>query len=301
MDVSSRYGSKIAQLALWLVMGITLPAVCNAQQKHALMIGISNYYTNGYKVWENIHGAEDVALLTPVLKEKGFAVQSLTNEDATYEGIVHALANIIGSCKQGDVVYLHFSCHGQPVEDGLNGRAKDEEDGWDEAIVPIDAGREYDNVYKGEKHLTDDELNGYFTKLRKKIGPTGMLYVAMDACHAGTTSRGGLETVRGTKEGLSKNGTKYNPPSDNTRHYSVERTPDMAPALFIEACQPSERNTEIRINGKDYGALSYNIWQALRAMPTLGKDSKTLLWLSIKASTQEAGRWPRTQTLVREE
>lgn len=64
MDVSSRYGSKIAQLALWLVLCITLPAVCHAQQKHALMIGISNYYTNGYKVWENIHGAEDMRALS---------------------------------------------------------------------------------------------------------------------------------------------------------------------------------------------------------------------------------------------
>ena len=70
------------------------------------MVGISNYYTNGYKVWDNIHGAEDVALLAPVLQEKGFAVQSLTNEDATCQGIRNALGNIIDSSKEGDFFTL---------------------------------------------------------------------------------------------------------------------------------------------------------------------------------------------------
>ncbi len=291
----------MARNTLLLVFLVAVPFLCHAQRKHALMVGISNYHANGYKVWDNIHGAEDVALLTPVLEEKGFAVQSLTNESATCQGIRNALENVTVRAKEGDVVYLHFSCHGQPVEDGLNGMAKDEQDGWDEAIVPIDAGKEYNTAYNGEKHLTDDELNGYFTMLRKKIGPTGMLYVAMDACHAGTISRKGLETVRGTSEGLTKAGAKYNPPKEDIRHYPVATSADMASALFMEACQSRERNTEIRIKGKDHGALSYNIWQALRVMPTFGKDSKTLFKACVEASTKETGRWPRTQTLVIEE
>jgi hypothetical protein len=31
----------------------------------------------------------------------------------------------------GDIIYLHFSCHGQPFED-MNG---DEADGWDESYL----------------------------------------------------------------------------------------------------------------------------------------------------------------------
>lgn len=289
------------RLILILAFVVAFPFIGNAQRKCAFMVGISNYHTNGYKIWNNIHGAEDVALLKPELEKKGFKVQTLINEQATYQGILNALNSFIATSKKGDVVYLHFSCHGQPVEDGLNGLAKDEKDGWDEAIVPIDAGKEYNSTYKGEKHLTDDELNGYISKLRKKIGPKGMLYVAMDACHAGTMSRKGIETVRGTNEGLSKNGIKYNPPKETVRHFPVVKSADMSPALFIEACQSRERNTEIRIKGKEYGALSYNIWQALQGMMSFSKTAKDQFKAKVYSSTKEKGRWPRTQTLVTEE
>ena len=267
------------------------------------MVGISNYHTNGYKVWNNIHGAEDVALLAPELEKKGFMVQALTNEQATCQGILHALDNFIATSMKGDVVYLHFSCHGQPVEDGLNGMTKDENDGWDESIVPIDAGKEYNSTYKGEKHITDDELNGYISKLRKKIGPAGMLYVAMDACHIGEASRIGLETVRGSSEALTSNpNCVYNPPKSNIKHYSLEKGVGMAPALFVEACMSHQRNTEIRINGKEYGALSYNIWQALKGMTSLDKASKEQFKGKLHASIKVKGRWPRnSQDIVMEE
>lgn len=290
------------RLILILAFVVAFPFIGNAQRKRAFMVGISNYHTNGYKIWNNIHGAEDVALLKPELEKKGFKVQTLINEQATYQGILNALNSFISTSKKDDVVYLHFSCHGQPVEDGLNGLAKDEKDGWDEAIVPIDAGKEYNSTYKGEKHLTDDELNDYINRLRKKIGSKGMLYVAMDACHAGESSKGGLETERGTKDGLTKTGKPYIPPQTNIKHFSITQSPLMAPALFIEACKSFQRNTEVRIKGKEYGSLSYNIWQALMGMPTLNKDSKEKFKTQIKASTKVKGRWHSlTQDLVFEE
>lgn len=290
------------RLTLILAFVVAFPFIGNAQRKRAFMVGISNYHTNGYKIWNNIHGAEDVALLKPELEKKGFKVQTLINEQATYQGILNALNSFIATSKKDDVIYLHFSCHGQPVEDGLNRLAKDEKDGWDEAIVPIDAGKEYNSTYKGEKHLTDDELNDYINRLRKKIGSKGMLYVAMDACHAGESSKGGLETERGTKDGLTKTGKPYIPPQTNIKHFSITQSPLMAPALFIEACKSFQRNTEVRIKGKEYGSLSYNIWQALMGMPTLNKDSKEKFKTQIKASTKVKGRWHSlTQDLVFEE
>lgn len=291
------------RLFLILIIVLAFPFIGNAQRKRAFMVGISKYHTNGYKVWNNIHGAEDVALLTPELEKKGFKVKALTNEHATYRGILNALNSFITASKKGDVIYLHFSCHGQPVEDGLNGMAKEEKDGWDEAIVPIDAGKSYNvNGYKGEKHLTDDELDVYINKLRKMIGSTGMLYVAMDACHAGESSKGGLETERGTKDGLTKTGKPYIPPQTNIKHFSITQSPLMAPALFIEACKSFQRNTEVRIKGKEYGSLSYNIWQALMGMTTLDKDSKEKFKTQIEASTKVKGRWHSlTQDLVFEE
>ena len=290
-------------IVLILTLFLALPLTGSAK-KRALLVGISTYRANGRTAWVNIHGKEDVDSLVPALTNKGFLVTTLVNEQATYQGIVTSLKGLISDTKKGDIVFIHFSCHGQPFEDGLlKGYPKDEKDGYDEAIVPIDAGKEYSpNGYKGEKHLIDDELNGYVKSLRTKIGSKGMLYVTIDACHAGESSRKGIETVRGTNEALTLQATtKYNPPRDTIRHYNVEKALNLSPVLFIEACKARERNTEIRIKGKEFGALSYNIWHTLNQMSSFDKNSKDVFKANVEASTKVKGHWPRTQTLVIEE
>lgn len=280
-----------------------MPLIGSAK-KRALLVGISKYRANGRTAWSNIHGKEDVDSLAPSLTKKGFIVKTLVNEEATYLGITKSIKQLIAETKKGDVVFIHFSCHGQPVEDGLlKGFPKDELDGYDEAIVPIDAEKVYSpNGYKGDKHLIDDELNGYVKTIRTKIGPKGMLYVTIDACHAGESSRKGIETIRGTNEALtSKPNTKYNPPRSNVRHYKVEQSSALSPVLFMEACQSRERNTEIRVNGKEFGALSFNIWNALNQMPSFGLSSKNAFRTKVEVSTKVKGHWPGTQTLVIEE
>ena len=288
---------------LILALFMAFPLLGDAK-KRAFLVGISKYRANGRTAWVNIHGKEDVDSLAPALTKKGFSVTTLVNEQATYQGIVSSLKGLISDTKKGDVVFIHFSCHGQPVEDGLlKGYPKDEKDGYDEAIVPIDAGKEYSpNGYKGEKHLIDDELNGYIKSLRTKIGPKGMLYVTIDACHAGESSRKGIETLRGTNEALTSQASiKYNPPRDTIRHYNVEKASNLSPVLFFEACKARERNTEIRIKGKEFGALSYNMLCALNQMSSFDKNSKDVFKANVEASTKVKGRWPRTQTLVIEE
>ena len=166
-----------------LLIIILLPPVGYARQKWAFLVGISNYDTalTSYQ-WNNINGIEDVNLLSPILFNQGFSIITLLDKEATYKNIVTQLSDFSDNIKKGDIVYLHFSAHGQPVED-TNG---DEEDGWDEAIVPIDAYKIYKKgLYDGNRHLIDDQLNKYVKRLREKIGPKGFLYVTIDACHAG--------------------------------------------------------------------------------------------------------------------
>ena len=99
-----------------------------AQNKRALLVGISDYQcVNKYGGWNNIHGKNDVDLLYPTLKRNGIIVSCISDKDATKAGITKALKLLVSQCKAGDIVYLHFSTHGQPFED-ING---DEEDGWD--------------------------------------------------------------------------------------------------------------------------------------------------------------------------
>ncbi len=252
-------------LFILLALLITLP-MAYAGQKRALLVGISKYRTETRRDWQNIHGSEDVELIAPMLKAQGFQVSTLTNEQATRAGIISGLKTMVKKAKKGDIIYLHFSTHGQPVEDGMNGMATDEADGWDEAIVPIDAGSKYSAAYDGSKHITDDEFNTYVSQIRTKIGPKGALYVVMDACHSGNSSRGEFETTRGTNEGLSRSGKKYNfVNAENKQHYRLASGPKLAPTVFLEACTSKERNYEITIGKKEYGSLSYMVYLTLKS------------------------------------
>ncbi len=248
----------------WIVIAfLTLLGVCcvHAEGKRALLVGISKYQintNNSDNEWDNIHGANDVALLTPTLRKHGFKVISLTNQQATASNIRKQLSTFSSLCKRGDMVYLHFSCHGQPVED-LNG---DEPDGWDEAIVPIDAQKVYvKNIYTGANHIIDDELNQFMSAIRTKIGRKGYLTVVIDACHAGTSYRGEENEdsvfVRGTNSGFSKRGLKFVPKIDKRGRIRVEKSNNMSDICIIEACRSYQMNNEIRCDGKYYGSLSY--------------------------------------------
>ena len=283
---------------LLLIIGLIFMGLIagNAQRKRAFMVGISHYDTalTGYQ-WNNINGVEDCNLLSPILKKQGFYLTTILDEQATYQNITNQLSTFTNQTKKGDIVYLHFSAHGQPVED-LNG---DEEDGWDEAIVPIDAYKNYKKgVYEGKKHLLDDQLNTYIKKLRTKIGTAGFLYVVIDACHSGTSSRANDETIRGTKVGFTYNNKVFKPSTQKKSHYKVEATPKMSHVMYLEACRPDQVNMEIKVDGKRYGPLSYNIAQALQAKPLSANGDDFLN--QVKASIMKGGKWPNNQNLVTE-
>jgi len=268
----------------------------NAQRKRAFMVGISHYDTalTGYQ-WNNINGVEDVRLLEPILKKQGFYLTTLLDEEATFQNITNQLAKFLNKTKSGDIVYLHFSTHGQPVED-LNG---DEDDGWDESIVPIDAYKLYKKgLYEGKNHLLDDKLNEFVNKLRAKIGTKGMLYVVIDACHAGTSSRANDETVRGTKVGFTYNNKVFKPSNQKKSHYQVKASSKFSQVMFLEACRPDQVNMEIKVKDKRYGPLSYNIAQAIQTKP-ISTDANDFL-NNIKSSIRDNGFWPNNQNLVTE-
>lgn len=268
----------------------------NAQRKRAFMVGISHYDTalTGYQ-WNNINGVEDINLLSPILKKQGFYLTTLLDEQATYQNITNQLSTFTNQTKKGDIVYLHFSAHGQPVED-LNG---DEDDGWDEAIVPIDAYKIYKKgVYEGKKHLLDDQLNTYVNKLRTKVGPSGFLYVVIDACHAGTSSRANDETIRGTKVGFTYKNKVFKPSTQKRSHYKIESSNKMSNVMFLEACRPDQVNMEIKVSGKRYGPLSYNIAQALQTKPLSTNGNEFLN--QVRESIMKGAKWPNNQNLVTE-
>ena len=113
-----------------IVLGIGLMCAKNT----ALLIGIGNYNPTATG-WSKIHGNNDVSLLESKLKSKGFSVSYLTDGNATKNNIKAALTKLVGAVSAGDVVYLHFSGHGQLVADMNN----DEQEDFDQSFVCYDA------------------------------------------------------------------------------------------------------------------------------------------------------------------
>ena len=261
--------TNINRLALVFVLLMYFVDV-SSQVRRAFVVGISNYnksaeVSKSDNEWGNIHGANDIVLLTPTLKKQGFKITTLSNKAATANNIRNGLKSFASNCKPNDIVYIHFSCHGQPVED-LNG---DEEDGWDEALVPIDAKKMYQKgKYEGENHITDDELNGYLKNIRSKVGPQGFVYVVIDACHAGSSYRGDEEedsvVIRGTDKGFTKSNKQYAPRIDKRGKIKIEKSASMANIYILEACRSYQVNSEIKVNGEFYGPLSFYVNEALK-------------------------------------
>ena len=249
--------AKIRIIYLTIIL-LSCFVVTHAQKKRALLVGISEYGAN--TGWKSIHGANDVDILTKVLK--GFTIRELKNSNATYDNIIKELNYLRKQSKEGDLVYIHFSGHGQPYEDSDG----DELDGWDESFVPYDAHLYYENnVYSGNKHLTDDKLNTYFVNIRKKLGESGFLYVTIDACHAGKSYRESKEDIyRGTDKGFSKNNKLYRVPKVQKQYYKIDNNSGLAPVVMLEACQAHQRNIEINVNGMYYGPLTYAIYLTLQ-------------------------------------
>lgn len=251
----------ILNFVLYIVF-VAMSLSVTAQDKRALLVGISEYpkYANMDASWSNIHGTNDVRLLYPILAKQGFKVETLAGKSATHKAIRKSFRKLSQTVQSGDMVYIHLSGHGQAVED-ISG---DEEDGWDEAFIPYDAQRLHQkDVYSGENHLLDDELNLYLDAIRTKVGVTGMVYVVIDACHAGSSYRGEEDTdsvfVRGTDIGFSQSGKIYAPKIDKRGNIRVTSRPDMAPLYMLEACRSYEVNTEIKQENHYYGPLSYFI------------------------------------------
>ena len=264
--------------------------IAHAQKRNALLVGISTYGDN--TGWKNIHGANDVDLMKSVLN--GFSIRELKNANATYDNIIKELNYLTKKTKEGDIVYIHFFFFFQPFED-ING---DELDGWDEVFFSFVAHLYYEqNVYSGNKHLTDDILNTYLIKIRKKIGEHGILYVTIDACHAGNSYRDSEEDIyRGTGKGFSKNNKIYKVPKTQKRYFKIDDIRGYSPIVMLEACQSYQRNTEIYIKDTYYGPLTYAIYKTLQTK-SIDKQAK---WTKDLDSTMQdlLPSWNRQKMVV---
>ena len=268
------------KIITYLLLLFSLSVPINAQTKRALVIGLGEQQD---KAWNKINGDKDVTLVQGMLKSAGFrSVTTLVNRQATKNGIVGAFKGMAASCKQGDVVYIHYSGHGQQMTDVHN----DEKDGLDECWIPFDAFRKVSKTYHGEKHLTDDELNVYLNAIRTKIGARGKLLVVIDACHSGDGTRGddGEEVVRGVGDTLVVDSQNVRGlyetfemiksffAGDNGKEnvINTKAKPLAERWITISACRSDQVNVEMKKPA--VGKLTYALWKELENSDKVNND-----------------------------
>ena len=222
-------------------------------RKHALIVAIGDYpeETN----WKDISSINDIDLIKSALAKQGFDhIEELRNEQADKKGIIAALRKLKDQVSENDIVVIHFSSHGQQIEDD-NG---DEIDGFDEAIVAYGAPALYDPAYNGENHLRDEELGDELEKIRLALGKGGDVLVTVDACHSGTATRGQAVARGGVPPFAPANYKPTRTDEDEVGVFEVSKSStrgngsNMAPMVVISAARADELNYEY--NG--FGSLS---------------------------------------------
>ncbi len=252
-------------LSVLLLMAFSLSA-----EKYALIVAIGDYPDPGKNGWGKISSANDLPLIKTALEKQGFKTDNiLTLQDsaATKDGIKNAFDKLISKVNAGDIVVVHFSSHGEQIEDDN----KDETDNLDESIVPYGAVYTYDKSKFKEYapgYFRDDEFGEKVTLLRNKLTGKGDLLVLLDACHSGTGTRGVSELIpRGAKEPMvSDNFDLSITPvadvngvfKDGGEKSKVKLSNDAATYVVISGAQAKEFNYECYDdNGNPVGSLSY--------------------------------------------
>lgn len=280
---------KVFTKRLLLLCFIALSALyAAAQTKRALIVAIGNYPANSG--WETINSVNDLPLLKNALLKQNFLpanIRELVDSAATKKGIENALLQLVDAARPGDVVVIHFSSHGEQIEDD---NINEEADGLDETIVPFDA------KYADDPKLSNKLMAGYFrddafgeiiTRLRNKLGSKGDILVSIDACHSGTGTRGGGPKVRGNKAPMvSPNFNRKRMSYKDTAGVFKENTrtrlnADAANYVVISGSQAEENNSECYDDEMNpAGSLSYALSKTLTSLD--GKISYRTLFARVE-------------------
>lgn len=252
----------------------------NEVKKYAIIIAVGEYHSESG--WPKINSANDVQLIKTTLIKQNFTedhIKVLIDNQATKQNIIEAFRDLSNMLRMGDIVFFHYSGHGQQIMDD-NG---DELDGFDETLIPFDADMVYEKSKSvNEKHLRDDLLGLLLDKIRLKIGPKGDLIVVLDACHSGTATRN-FGISRGTE--LKFAPSEYQPPnvinhSSSTGFNETVHNSSLSPIVIFSGSSASEQNYEYVHNQISYGSLSFALCSVL------SQNNETISYRSLFAKVQ---------------
>lgn len=240
-----------------------------------------------------IASVNDVKYIKAALRKNGFLeknIDTLINSKATKDAILQHLTLISEKAQKNDIIVLHFSCHGQQIRDQKTIElGKDEDDGYDEALLPYDAKAKYNPTgYKGEKHLRDDDLYPKLMAIRQKIGPQGSLLVLLDACHSGTGTRSeSFATSRGMPDAFPDPENPLDSTIDlsgSDQSFFDIKSDSISNMVVISGSSPHQENKQVVVNKEELGSLSYSFYKAISELSA--GNTYELLFEKIKATIQ---------------
>lgn len=232
-----------------------------AAQKRALIVAVSKYADSG---WTSLSASRDADILSESLKRHEFDahLKVLRDPAATKANVLKEFrAQLITPAAAGDILVFIFAGHGQRLSDNDG----DESDGYDEALVLYDTPRHMVANYKGQGHLRDDELNELFSEARRKIGPSGHLFVALDSCFSGGGGKSAIALAR-SDEALDAAAPDRTGHDTGSGFDLGSSEASMGTMALISAAQSNEEAREAKgPDGKYYGSLSLALSRTLDA------------------------------------
>lgn len=247
-----------------------------------LLIGVSDYPAgSGWNKLSSVHDLELISKTFIHLGVKPGNISMLKDRQVTKKSILKAIeTKLTNEVSPGDFAVFHFSGHGQQIVDD-NG---DEIDGLDEALVPFDSPKYYDQLNNpGNKLLRDDDLAYEFSLLRQKLGPEGRLLISFDACHSGSAIRG-LSKARGT-DYIMANPIQISQLVKDSNKVEIDElnyaSPQLAPQIVFYSSSPKQLSYEYSPDGtKSYGLFTYAYCKALNNLHP--DDNYQSIWDKIR-------------------
>ena len=205
-----------------------------------LFIGINYFGSKG-----ELSGCiNDVTMMLGTLQQVGFPLQEacILVDDPNFAGnsgrptrdnIIKHMLWLVHDARPGDVLFLHYSGHGSQAADSDG----DEEDGYDETMVPVD--------YETAGTIVDDDI---YEMLVNKL-PIGVrLTAVMDCCHSGT-----LMDLPFTFEATTQNMSHTNRAGGQmlaNRRYNPSR--QLADVVMFSGCSDNQTSSDVG-NASSFG------------------------------------------------
>ena len=206
--------------------------------RKALLIGM-NYPGTPYKLSGCVN---DINIIEKLLIEK-FNFQSIVKLHDSSSilpnkvNILMQLKLLLNQSKSGDVLFFHYSGHGSQIKD-IN---RDESDGNDEVIIPLD-------YFSNNSIIVDDEIKGI---IQENLKEGVKLIVLMDCCNSGTIFD-----------------LKYNYDSNWNQVANDKSLDTKGEIILISGCSDTQKSYDTYVNSLYQGSTTMSFNQSINTTIT---------------------------------